>query len=160
MYKMQLTLVMGPLVPHEIYFHGKTREWKYIYLYGQYGNIGKDILCTSRIQGISSYHCSVSDEIAYIPVCVIHCVHCSVDTDHHNVFYIMTYSCLLHAVKVHNVHCTSLKKDYVFMLSVVLSILFMLFVQVKIYFRCHLLVLKWILINMYVFKIIDIIMEL
>ena len=41
----------GPLVPHEIYPHGYTREWKYVYPYGQYANIRKDILRTSRIRG-------------------------------------------------------------------------------------------------------------
>ena len=50
-YKMQLTLVKGHLVSHEIYSHGLTREWKYIYLHGQYANIQKDILRTSRIRG-------------------------------------------------------------------------------------------------------------
>ena len=34
----------------------KHKEWKYIYLYGQYANIRKDIFGTSRIRGIPSHH--------------------------------------------------------------------------------------------------------
>ena len=47
----------GTPFPERDLFPWLTRESKYISLYGQYVNIRKDILCTSRIRGKPSYHC-------------------------------------------------------------------------------------------------------
>ena len=59
MYKMQLSLVTGPLVPHEIYSHGSTRD-----MYGQHANIRKE-----RHSSNLSYSLDT-----FLPLYLVHCI--------------------------------------------------------------------------------------